>query len=220
MFASLALAYCFTNLPLDLKHNRLPICLAAASGCLLLLLLACWSFVGGRWLGGSVAIAAASLALPWGFWAIWWFYGRHVFPLCLAWFSAWVFGLLAVIRAFTGGAWLLGFAYPIAAFCLFYLWLLFALLYWLPCGPWLKGGLSTLLLAFAIPFGNWLFNWMVPTQNVPALSDYFAWDRLLTHENIHGSSWINILVFVLMLICSAVLLCVGSVLEVRRRRKS
>ena len=83
---------------------------------------------------------------------------------------------------------------------------------------WLKAGLVTLLVTFIIPLGNCLSNWMMPDQKVPYLTDYFAFDRILTHESINGFSWINVLVFAAMLLVSAALLAAGVVLEIRRRR--
>ncbi len=218
VLTALALAFCFTNLPFRVTRNRVPICLGAATGCLLLLLLSCWLYVGGPWLGGAIAITAACLALPWGCWAIWRFYGRHVLPLWVALTSLWVFGLLAVIRAFTGGSWLLGIAYPLAAAGVVFLWAFFACLYWLPAGPWLKAGIFTLLTTFACPVFNSLCALVIPEQTDPVFLDYFAWGNLLARQDIGEFSWINILAFVLMLAASAVLLTVGAVCEARRRR--
>ena len=109
-----ALAFCFTNLPFLFKGNRLSICLGSASGCLILLLLACWINVGGWWIIGGMAITAVCLALPWAWWAIWRFYGKHVLPLCAGALTAWVFLLLAVVWVFTGGDWLFSVAFPLA----------------------------------------------------------------------------------------------------------
>jgi transcriptional regulator with XRE-family HTH domain len=50
-----ALAFCFTNLPFLLQRSRLTVSLGAASGCLVLLLLACWVNVGGWWIIGGLA---------------------------------------------------------------------------------------------------------------------------------------------------------------------
>lgn len=219
VFFSLAIGFCCTNLPFLVRRNRLPVCLGAASGGLILLLLACWGVAGGHWLGGSVAITAVSLALPWGVWAVWRFYGRRVLPLSMAVLTVWVFALLAVIRLFTGGDWLLGFAYPIAVFALAFLWLFFAVFYWLPAGPWLKAGLAGLLLTFVVPLGNCLSAVMVPEQKVPTLAHYFSWGVLLTHEDVGGFSWINVLVFAVMLLASLVLLAVGAALELRKLRR-
>jgi len=203
------LAFSVTDLPLLIWRDRVPICLGAATVSLILLLWACWGYAGGWWVLGGLAITAAVLVLPWGAWAIWRFYARRVAPLVMAGFSLWLFLLLTVIWLFTGGDWLWRMGVPIAAFCLAVLWLIFAVIYWLPVNSWLKGGLTSLILTFTVPLANCLSRVMTPSQKVPHLRDYFAWDRLLTHESVHGFSWINVLVFAIMLMLSAVLLAVG-----------
>ena len=40
----------------------------------------------------------------------------------------------------------------------------------------------------------------------------------MTHQDINGFSWINVLVFALMLLTAVLLLVAGAVLEIRRRR--
>ena len=47
----------------------------------------------------------------------------------------------------------------------------------------------------------------------------FSWGVLLTHEDVGGFSWINVLVFAVMLLASLVLLAVGAALELRRLRR-
>lgn len=173
VLTSVMLAFSFTNLPTLVGKNKLPVCLAAATGSLLLLLLSCWRFAGGWWIAGGGAITAVSLLLPWSWWALRRFYGQHLPPLFLAALSVWVFLLLAVIRAFTGGDWLLGFAYPIAALSLGYAWLCFAAVYWLPTGPWLKAAAVCLVTALFIPLGNTLGAALAPGQNAPVLLDYY-----------------------------------------------
>lgn len=219
VLGALMLAFSLTNLPALVNRNRLPVCLGAATGSLLLLLLACWLYTGEWWVIGGGAITAASLVLPWGWWAIWRFYGRHVPPLCMALFSVWVFGLLAVIRAFAGGDWLLGFAYPIAVLCVGYAWLYFAAVYWLPAGPQLKTGLCAVLTALAVPLINTLVAALLPGRSTPALTDYFAWGRILARQDVNGVSWVNVLTFAVLLVVSVVLLAVGIAAEVRRRRR-
>ena len=59
VLTSLMLAFCFTNLPMLVKKNRLPVCLGAATGALFLLLLVCWLYTGGAWVLGGLAITAA-----------------------------------------------------------------------------------------------------------------------------------------------------------------
>ena len=66
---SRATAPAFPPLPALVGRSRLTVCLGAATGCLFLLLLACWWYAGGWWIIGGLAITAASLALPWGWWA-------------------------------------------------------------------------------------------------------------------------------------------------------
>ena len=217
---SISLAFCITNLPFLVRKNRGPVCMAAATGSLLLLLLACWGYAGGWWILGGGAITVTCLALPWCWWAIRRFYGRHRPPLYMATFSLWVFLLLAVIRAFTGGNWLIGFAYPIAAFCVGYAWLYFAVAYWMPLGPWMKAAAMALLTTFAVPLGNTLSAAMIPAQKTPVLADYFHWECIFTHENVNGFSWINVLVFAVMLILSLLLLAAAVILELHRRRSS
>lgn len=168
VLAALMVAFSFTNLPAMVEKNRLPVCLGAATGSLALLLLTCWLYAGSRWVLGGAAVTVVCLALFWGCWAIWRFYGKHVPLLCMALFSVWVFLLLAVIHAFTGGNWLLSFAYPIAATGVGYAWLYFAVICWLPVGRWLKIALCSLLSAFAVPLGNTLTAAMLPHQHTPA----------------------------------------------------
>lgn len=219
VLASLALAFCFTNLPFLIRRERPAVCLGAASLWLLLLLLACWLNTGSRWLLGGCAITMTCLALPWSWWAIRRFYPRHVLPLCLAAFSVWVFVLLAVICFFDGGHWLFSLAYPIAAFCTVYLWLFFLVVRLLPAGPWLKTAACFLLTTFFIPLGSRLAAQLAPEQNAPALRDYFAWGHIFTRESVSGFSWINVLVFAIMLVVSLALLAAGAAAECRRRKK-
>ncbi len=218
VLASLMLAFSFTSLPLLVKKERLPICLGGATGSLFLLLLACWAYTGGTWVLGGLAITAACLALPWGVWAIWRFYGLHVPPLSLALLSVWLPALLAVIWLFTGGDWLWTAALPIAGFSLAFVWAGFAACYWLPVNGWLKAGVIALLVTFAVPLGSWLTVLLLPGQQSSGPADYFAFARIFTRQDVNGFSWINVLVFALMLLVCAALLLAGAVAEVRRRR--
>lgn len=218
VLTAIALAFSFTNLPALVRKNRLSVCLGAATGSLLLLLLSCWAYAGGRWVIGGLCITAVCLALPWSWWAIWRFYGKHLPVLFMAAFSVWVFPLLAVIWAFAGGDWLLGFACPIAAFFVGYAWLYFAAVYWLPVGPWLKAGVCALLTAFSVPLGNTLTSALLPHQRTPVLWDYFAWGHIFTREDVNGASWVNVLVFAVLLLAALGLTAAGTVMEARRRR--
>ena len=219
VLTGVALAFCFTNLPFLVRRNRLPVCLGAASGCLLLLLLACWGYAGGWWIIGGLATTAACLALPWGWWAVWRFYGKNVPPLCVGLLTVWVFALLAVIWAFAGGDWLFPVAFPLAAAGGAFLWAGFAAVRWLPAGPWLKAGVIALLVSFAAPVFNCLCGLLLAEQIGPRFWDYFSVGSMLARQNVGELSWINILVFQLMLVCSLVAAAIGAAVEFRRRKR-
>lgn len=217
VLTSVALSFCLTSLPRFVPRNKLPICLGAASGCLILLLFSCWLLAGGPWIIAALAIVAACLVLPWGVWALWRFYGKHLQPLSLTLASVWVFGLLAVIHAFTGGGWLLSLAYPIAALGVGFVWLLCAVL-WLPVGRWLKLGMVLLLSALANAVTNSFCAWLLPEQEGPALSDYFLWGNIFIRKDMGDFSWVNILIFAILFTVAAAVLAVGIGMEIRRRR--
>lgn len=215
VLTSLLLAFSFTNLPFLVKENRAAVCLASATGSLILLLLACWRFVGGIWILGGLAITAVSLALPWGVWALRRRGKGRAAVGIMALFTVWVFALLAVIWLFTGGGWLLSLGWPIAGFCLAFLWAYFAVAHWLPVGRCCKAGLLTAITAFAVPLGDGFSVWLVTGRSVPALSQYFAWWRIFYHSG-GGPSWVNILVFTVLLTVSAALLAVAVIQKARR----
>ena len=214
-----ALAFCFTNLPFLLQRSRLTVSLGAASGCLVLLLLACWVNVGGWWIIGGLAITAASLALPWGWWAVWRFYGRHVLPLCAAVLTVWVFLLLAVIWVFAGGNWLFTLAYPLALAGAAFLWAGFAALYWLPTGPWLKAGVIALLASLATPAFNSLCDLLIEDMGGPGFLEYFSVRHMLIRRAAGDVSWVNPLIFQIMLVCSLAIMIIGAAVELRRRKQ-
>lgn len=217
VLTAVGLSFCFTNLPFLVQRNPLPICLGAATACLLLLLGACWLYAGGWWIIGGLAITAVCLILPWGWWAVWRFYGRHILLLCTALLSVWVFVLLTVVWLFTGGGWLLDTAFPLAAVGVAFLWAGLGCIVWLPAGPWLKGGAFALIVSFATPVFNCLCGRLIGDRHGPRFSDYFAWGNIPALRNIGDFSWVNILIFAIMLSVSAVLLIVGGVKEFRRR---
>lgn len=220
VLAGCALAFCFTNLPFLFRENRPAICLGAASGCVILLLLACWMNVGGWWLIGALCITAACLVLPWSWWAVWRFYGKHVPPLCVAVLTVWLFGLLGVIRVFAGGNWLLSLAFPLAAAGAAFLWAGFAAVYWMPAGPWLKAGVIALLATFAVPAFNSLCGRLIADTQMPRFLDYFSVGDMLARRAAGDASWVNPLIFQIMLVCSIALTAVGGALEARRRRRT
>lgn len=218
VLASLALAFSFTNLPFLVEKNRTAICAGAATVSLTALLGACWLNYGGKWIIGGLCIVAACLALPWGIYALWRRQGRGLSVLVMALFSVWIFLLLAVVRAFTGGGWLFGVAYPITLVGLLFVWAAFAVLKWLPVNVWVKGGLLTVLAAFAVPVINSLSAYLTPAQSAPALSDYFAWWRIFAHQSAANFDWINILVFAAMLAAAVLLIAAGVVVQFRKRK--
>lgn len=220
VLASAALGFCFTNLPFLLRRGRPSICLGAASVCLILLLLACWVNVGGRWLIGGLSITAACLALPWAWWAVWRFYGRHVPPLCMGALSVWVFLLLAVIWAFAGGDWLLRLAFPLAAAGTAFLWLGFAAVYWLKTGPLLKAGALALLASLATPALNSLCGLLLENAAAPGFRQYFSVADTLALRAAGNPAWVNLLIFQIMLVCSAALIALGAAREVRRGKRA
>lgn len=200
VLAGIALAFCFTNLPWLIRRERISISLGAASVCLLLLLLACWHYAGGRWLMAGLAITAAGLALPWSWRAAWRYCGKHAVTLCVALTSGWVFLLLAVIRAFTGGDWLLRAGYPLAALGVVFLWACYGCLRWVPGGAWAKAGAVLVLAALAVPAFNGLCAFLLPeyhTGNIP---------------------WLNRLVFLATLAAGLVLLAVGGAQKMQKNR--
>ena len=213
-----ALAFCFTNLPFLVRRNRLTMCLGAASGCLMLLLLACWGYAGGWWIIGGMAITAVCLVLPWAWWAIWRFYGKYVLPLCAAALTVWVFLLLAVIWAFAGGNWLFSVAFPLALMGAAFFWAGFSVFYWLKVGPWLRAGITALLVSFATPAFNSLCGLLIEDMGGPSFLEYFSVRDMLTRRAAGDVSWVNPLIFQIMLVCAAVLTVVGAVAEVRRWR--
>lgn len=214
-----ALAFCFTNLPFLVRRNKLSVCLGAASGCLILLLLACWLYTGGWWIIGGLAITAACIVLPWGWWAVWRFYGKHLPELWMALLSVWLFPLLAVIEVFAGGDWLFSVAFPLALAGCGFGWAGFAVVYWLPAGPWLKAGALSLLVSFASPVINCLCDLLIKDTHGPKFREYFSLGDMLARRAAGDISWVNPLIFQMMLVCSLVVIGIGVALEVRRRKK-
>ncbi len=214
VLTSVMLAFCFTNLPMLVNHNRLSICLGAATGCLVLLLLVCWLYTGIIWVLGGLGITAASLALPWGIWAIWRFHGRHVAALTLGLLTVWVFLLLAVIWLLTGGDWLLRLAFPIAAYCLLMVWVYVIAGHWLPVNGCLKAAVLTAFTAFLLPLSTAFASLLTDEPTTPTAADYFNWSKLISPVEFE---WINILVFVVLLLAAAILFVLGGTRAARKK---
>lgn len=222
VLTSLALAFCFTNLPTYVQMERVAVCLGAATACLMLLLLSCWWYVGGKWVLAGLIITAVSLALPWGWWAVWRFYGKHILTLCVAWTTVWVFPLLAVIRAFVEGGenWLLGLAFPLALVGGAFLWCYYLALR-LPKAPLLKAGLCVLLSALATPTVNSLCDALLGEgyTAVPFLQ-YFSIPAMLARLRAGDPDWVNILVTLILATAGVVLTVIGGVGEYQKRTQT
>lgn len=219
VLAGVGLGACFTNLPFRVKKNRVPACLGAATGCLAVLLLAVWWYTGEYWVAGGLVITMASLSLPWGIWAIWRFHGKNVAVLSACWSSLWLFFLLTVVWAFTGGNWLLRFAYPLAALGVAFGWGYLVCVRWLKVGPLLKAGTMALLTSFALPTFNYFCNYLLLRQDGPRFLEYFSLSSMLVRRRAADLSWINMLVFFLLLLVSLSLLGFGFWVEVRRKKE-
>jgi DNA-binding XRE family transcriptional regulator len=119
-------------------------------------------------------IVLVSVALPWGWWAIWRCCEKHVLPLCVALTSVWVFPLLAVVHGYTGGGWLWRSAFPLAALGVVFLWAYFLCLAYWNAGPWRKAGVCALITAGASPAFGWLCRRVVPQATEPWLLDWLT----------------------------------------------
>lgn len=214
VLASLLLAACLTNLPLHLKRYRVTLTMAAATGALFLLLGACALYTGTRGVGMALAITALCLALPWGWWALWRFYGCHLPVVCSGWITVWSFALLAEVCALTGGDWLLTLAFPIAAVGWAVYWIYFAVGRWLPVNWWIKSGLFAGFTAALMPLGTRFAQWL-GAEVTPTPEVYFDFGLLLERTD---SVWINTLVFVCLLVICAVLLLIGIVRAAGKKR--
>lgn len=194
VLTSLALAFCFTNLPAYVQKERVAVCLGAATACLMLLLLSCWFYVGGKWVLAGLIITAVSLALPWGWWAIWRFYGKHIPTLCVAY-----------PLALVGGAFLWGYYLALR----------------LPKAPLLKAGLCVLLSALATPTFNSLCDALLGEgyAAVPFLQ-YFSIPAMLARLRVGDPDWVNILITLILAATGVVLTVIGGVQEHRRRKDS
>lgn len=217
VLTSLALAFCFTNLPAYVRREKAAVCLGAATAALILLLLSCWWYVGGKWLLGSLAITVTALALPWGWWAIWRFWGKYVLPLCVVLTSVWVFLLLATIEVFTGGGWLFRLGYPLALAGVAFLWCYYAALR-LPRSPLLKIGLCTAITAVATPAFNSLCGALIADQrSALSFGEYFSVPAMLARHSLGDPDWVNILITLLLTALAVVFSAVGAAREYRLR---
>ena len=119
---------------------------------------------------------------------------------------------------FTGGDWLFSVAFPLALAGAAFFWAGFSLFYWLKAGPWLKAGITALLVSFATPAFNSLCDLLIEDMGGPGFLEYFSMRDMLVRRAAGDLSWVNPLIFQIMLVCALALTAVGAVAEVRRRR--
>ena len=99
------------------------------------------------------------------------------------------------------------------------MWAGFAVFYWLKAGPWLKAGAAALLASLATPVFNSLCDLMLGDRGGPRFVDYFSVGDMLARRAAGDLSWMNMLIFQIMLACALAVAAVGAAAEVRRRRE-
>ncbi len=205
VLTGVGLFWCLTTLPLWIRKKRLFWAIASGTGCLFLLLLACWLYQGGFWLLGGIAIAAISLALPWGGYVLARRRPRRCLLWCSAFVSVWLMALLAVIWLFTRGDWLFTLGWPIAGVCLVFYWVGLLLLR-LPIGGLFKAALLCVWTALALPVGNTVPMWFATgSWNGTRFWSYFLPQRIpYPMEDLS-----NHIVFWVLIAAALALLCVG-----------
>ena len=65
---------------------------------------------------------------------------------------------------------------------------------------------------------NCLCDMLIEDQQGPRFWDYFSVRDMLARRAAGDMSWVNPLIFQIMLMCSVVLVVAGAVMEVRRRK--
>ena len=89
-----------------------------------------------------------------------------------------------------------------------------------PAGPWLKTGLFALLFTFAVPVFNSLCGQLIEDMRGPRFWEYFSVGDMLARRSAGDVSWVNPLIFQIMLVCSITLSAIGLAVELRRRRQA
>lgn len=221
VLTALMLAWCCTNIPLNRRiQHKGQVFGMAASGCLMLLLFACWGVVGGTWIGFGTAVTAVCIALPWGLYLLARFCPRHRgFPaIIMAAVTGWTFLLVLLCIGLTGrdvlqAALLTGMAYVPA-------WLTFLVAAYLPVHACIKAGLYCVIADFAIPFFDSTMNALIPgggntwaeyLQNWPAPAELFHFD--VAHMTSNGPS-MNAKVVAIGLLAGVIVLAIGVVLQI------
>lgn len=219
VLTALLLAFSFTNVPLMTEKETGVVTLGCATGSLFLLLLACWGYTRGAWLGFGIAVSAVCLALPWGLYLLGRFCPRHRgFPaIVLAAITGWNVLLVILCVAVTSGGNLFR-ALLITGISYLPVWGIFAIAVYVPLHRCLKGGLICFLSDFSIPFMELSLNALMinqDTNGLRILADYFQWGRLFQQEYLN----VNLLVFALGFIASALVTIVGVILQLRGKKR-
>ncbi len=204
--ASLGIFWCLTVLPLWVKGRRVLWAMGGGTACLLVLLLVCWLYAGGRWLLGGLAITAISLALPWGAYLLAWRRPGRLWLWASALASVWVFALLGCVWLFTGGDWLLTLGLPIAGVCLVFYWG-GLLIVRLPIRALFRSGLLCAWLALSFPVGNSLPLWCA----TGAWDGERFWSYFLPHLRRPPDELGNRITFWVLLAAAVILLSLGLV---------
>ncbi|HIV43583.1 MAG TPA: helix-turn-helix domain-containing protein [Candidatus Faecalibacterium avium] len=223
VLTALMLTWCCTNIPLNrrIQHKGQAFGIAA-SGCLMLLLFACWGFVGGTWIGFGTAVTSVCIALPWGLYLLTRFCPQHRgFPaIVMAAVTGWTFLLVLLCVGVTGGdvlqaALLTGMAYVPA-------WLIFLVAAYLRVHACIKAGLYCVITDFAIPFFDCTINLLIPDggntwadylQNWPSPTELFYFDVT------QMGSMNNAKVVAIGLLASIIVLSIGIVLQIVQIRR-
>ncbi|MCH4238655.1 MAG: helix-turn-helix domain-containing protein [Oscillospiraceae bacterium] len=217
VLTSLMLAFSFTNVPLMVTERKGEKCLGSATVNLFLLLFACWAYTHGPWLGFSIAVAAVSLALPWGIYYLARFCPKHRgFPaLIMSYITIWNVFLVLLCVGVTGGS--LQQALTITLISYISAWCIFAVAVYLPVSGCLKAAAICFLADFSIPYFQLLMNQILneAQPNLYTLSDYFQWGTFLNPASLN----VNVLVFAIGLIGSVVVLGIGIFLQCRKYLK-
>ena len=99
------------------------------------------------------------------------------------------------------------------------MWAGFAAVYWLPAGPWLKAGCVALLASFATPVFNGLCGLLLGDTGGPRFLDYFSVGDMLARRAAGDASWVNTLIFQIMLVIAVAVMAAGVAVELWRRNK-
>ena len=87
-------------------------------------------------------------------------------------------------------------------------------------GALAEAGVIALLASFATPVFNSLCGLLIEDTGGPTFWEYFlAWD-MQARRAAGDASWVNQLIFQIMLVCAAAVVITGVSVEIRRRKKA